>query len=129
MARYWTTPTARQQIRKAIQDTRRKWGQRQAAKYRRDLQAGFQKIADEHTVFNSAHRDGLAEGTDFTLHLVAHRYVDIQAYRGDIIIVGVFHEITDIPARLRELQAAKRHGRLDPGPYIRSPGPHPARLT
>lgn len=102
MARYWTTPTARQQIRKAIQDTRRKWGRRQAVRYRRDLQAGFQKIADEHAAFNSAHRDGLAEGTDLTLHLVAHRYVAFQAYRGDIIIVGVFHENMDIPARLRE---------------------------
>ena len=108
MARYWTTPTARHHIRKAIRDTREKWGLRQAARYRRDLQAGLQKIADEHTAFNSPYRDSLAGGTAFRLHLVAHRYVAFQPYRDDVIVAGVFHETMDIPARLRELHAMTR---------------------
>ena len=109
MARYWTTPTARNQIRNAIQETREKWGPKQAAKYRRDLQAGFQDIADNHQSFNSPHRDELAEGTPFDLHLVKHRYVAFQEHKGDVVIAGVYHESMDIPTRLRELQSLSRH--------------------
>ncbi|MCO5118904.1 MAG: type II toxin-antitoxin system RelE/ParE family toxin [Burkholderiaceae bacterium] len=104
MARYWMTPTARLHVRRAIQETREKWGLHQAGAYRRDLQTGFQKIADEHTTFNAPHREDLAVGTAFTLHLVAHRYVAFQAWRGDVIIAGLFHERMDIPVRLQELQ-------------------------
>lgn len=109
MARYWLTPTANGHYQRAVYDTRQRWGPVQSNKYRAALRAGFQQIADEHTSFNSPHREGLAEGTGFTLQLVAHRYVAFQPYRDDVIIAGVFHESMDIPERLRQLQAMTRN--------------------
>jgi plasmid stabilization system protein ParE len=106
MGRYVTTPTARNHIRRAIKETRDKWGLEQAIKYRRALQAGLQSIAENHPMFNSPRRIELAKDTDFFIHHVEHRYVAFQEHNNDtIIIAGVFHESMDIPVRLKELQA------------------------
>ena len=104
MARYWLTPTANRHYQRALSETRLNWGQAQAVRYRSVLRAGFQEVADNYPSFNSFHREGLAAGTDFRLHLVGHRYVAFQPYRSDVIIAGVFHESMNIPAHLRELQ-------------------------
>lgn len=104
MARYWMTPTAGEHYRKAVSDTKDKWGIVQAEKYRIALKRGFQYIAEKHQSFNSSHRQGLAEGTEFSLHLVEHRYVVFQKYDDGVIIAGIFHESMDIPTRLKELQ-------------------------
>lgn len=106
---YRMTATAEAQLKKAVRDTKQKWGIKQARKYTDDLLAGFQFIAENHEGFNAPHRDGLAEGTAFSLHLIAHRYVAFQAHDQDtIFIAGLFHESMDIPARLRELQTLTR---------------------
>lgn len=109
MARYWVTPTARRHIRAAITETRDTWGNAQASAYRKELIAGLQDIANNHQTFNSPHREDLASGTEFLVHLVAHRYIAYREHsNGDIVIAGVFHERMDIPMRLRELQRLTR---------------------
>lgn len=108
--RYWLTPTARNHIRLAIQETRKNWGSQQALKYRHALQAGLQYIADNHRTFHSPHRDALAAGTTFRLHLMEHRYVAFQKHDDNtIIIIGVFHESMDIPSQLKELRNMAQH--------------------
>jgi plasmid stabilization system protein ParE len=105
MAHYWLTPTANAHYWKIVSDTRQKWGNSQAVKYRSALRAGFQKIADDHKSFHSPHREDLAGGTDFDLHLIEHHYVAFQVRNDQLVIIaGIFHENMDIPARLRELK-------------------------
>lgn len=102
---YHLTPTAESHFWQALADTKRMWGQRQAEKYRLQLLEGFQAIADNHRGFRFVHREALAEGTDFELHLAAQRYVAFQPFEKDsVIIAAMFHERMDIPGRLRELQ-------------------------
>jgi plasmid stabilization system protein ParE len=69
------TATAERQFWDALAETQEKWGQDRAEKYRLDFLAGLQNIADNHHNFRSAYRKKLAEGTDFSIHLVEHRYV------------------------------------------------------
>jgi plasmid stabilization system protein ParE len=107
---YRITSTAREHLKKAVRDTQRTWGAKQARKYNTDFLAGLQYIADNHQTFNSPHRDELADGTAFSIHLVEHRYVAFQEHgKNAIIIAGIFHESMDIPTRLRELQSMARH--------------------
>jgi plasmid stabilization system protein ParE len=102
--RYWMTSTAKLHYRKAISDTRDRWGIHQAHVYRKALTSGFQYIAENHRSFNSPHREWLAGGSGFRLHLIEHRYVVFQEHGDDIIIAAIFHESMDIPRRLKELQ-------------------------
>jgi len=107
---YRLTFTAETHLKKAVRDTKERWGLSQARKYSAGLQAGFQYIADNYTSFNSPHRDDLAEGTGFLIHLVEHRYVAFQPYDDDtIIVVGIFHESMDIPNQLKEIQRMAKH--------------------
>ena len=107
---YRLTKTARGHLEKILRDTARKWGYEQAASYRRALSEGFRYIAENHQNFNSPHREELAEGTDFSIHLVEHHYVSFRVHdAGSVIIAGIFHEKMNIPARLRELQSMSRH--------------------
>jgi plasmid stabilization system protein ParE len=107
---YRMTNTAREHLKKAVRDTQRTWGAKQARKYNADFLSGLQYIADNHTTFNSPHREAMAEGTAFSIHLVEHRYVAFQKHdKNTIIIAGIFHETMDIRARLRELQTMVRH--------------------
>jgi plasmid stabilization system protein ParE len=93
-----------------VRDTQKTWGAKQARRYNTDFLAGLQYIADNHHNFNSPHRDEMADGTDFALHLVEHRYVAFQEHgKNAVIIAGIFHEKMDIPTRLRELQNLARH--------------------
>ncbi len=107
---YRLTRTARAHLEKILRDTARKWGYEQAASYRRALSEGFRYIADNHQNFNSPHREELAEGRDFSVHLVEHHYVSFRVHdAGSVIIAAIFHERVNIPARLRELQSMRRH--------------------
>jgi plasmid stabilization system protein ParE len=106
---FWITPTALNHVRKAIKDTRDKWGHRQAIKYRQSLEKGFYHIAQNHLSFHSPHRDELAEGTPFSLHLVEHHYVVFQKQGDNVVIAGLFHETMDIPSRLKALETMSRH--------------------
>ena len=102
---YYLTDTALVHLEKAIRDTARRWDLDQAATYRDALLNGFQDIAENHKGFNFLHRNDLAKGTDFSLHLVEHHYVAFKAREnGDVIIVGLFYERMNIPVRLKELQ-------------------------
>jgi plasmid stabilization system protein ParE len=104
------TPTAEVHFWEALGDTTRKWGEKQAEKYRLKFLDGLQHIAENHEKFHSSHRDDLAAGTDFSVHLVEHRYVAFQAQnQNTVIIAAIFHESMDIPTRLRELQTMGRH--------------------
>jgi len=48
----------------------------------------------------------MEEGTNFSIHLVEHRYIAFQEHdKNTVIIAGIFHESMDIPSRLKELQA------------------------
>lgn len=106
---YLMTSTAESHFWKALHDTRKKWGQKQAEEYRIKFLDGLQNIADNYQNYNSAHRKNLALGTDFSLHLVEHRYVVFQEIgQNNIIIVGIFHESMDIPRHLRELQESAK---------------------
>lgn len=107
---YRMTATAEAQLKKAVRDTKQAWGIKQARKYAADLLAGFQFIAENHASLNAPHRDELAEGTAFSIHLIGHRYIAFQVHDQDtIIIVGLFHESMDIPTRLKELQGLAQH--------------------
>jgi plasmid stabilization system protein ParE len=93
MACYCLTPTANDHYWKVVSDTRQKWGSTQAVKYRAALRTGFQKIADDHKSFHSPHREGLARGTDFDLHLIEHHYVAFQVRNDQLVIIaGIFHK-------------------------------------
>ncbi|CAL4870004.1 Toxin ParE (plasmid) [Asticcacaulis sp. MM231] len=107
---YRLTLTAETHLKKAVRDTKERWGIAQARKYSAALLAGFQHIAENHEGFNSPHRDDLAAGTGFLIHLVEHRYIAFQPYDKDtIIIIGIFHESMDMPNRLKELQHMTRY--------------------
>lgn len=107
---YRMTNTAREHLKRAVRDTHEKWGLQQARKYNAAFLAGLQYIADNHHRFNSPHRDELAEGSAFSIHLVEHRYVAFQKHDDHtVIIAGIFHENTDITSRLKELQTMARH--------------------
>lgn len=106
---YLMTSTAEGHFWKALHDTRKKWGERKAEEYRFKFLAGLQNIADNYQNYNSSHRKNLALGTDFSLHLVEHRYVVFQVTsQENIIIVGIFHESMDIPRHFRELQESTK---------------------
>ncbi|MEI7668939.1 MAG: type II toxin-antitoxin system RelE/ParE family toxin [Pseudomonadota bacterium] len=103
---YCMTETAENHFWKALHESKQKWGHKRAAKYRVDFLKGLQHIAESHQTFNSPHREELSEGTEFSIHLVEHRYVAFQEYdKNTIIIVGIFHENMDISTRLKELQS------------------------
>jgi plasmid stabilization system protein ParE len=107
---YRMTATAEGHFWKILRESKQKWGYQRAEKYRTDLLRGFQHIADTHPYSRTPHRDAMAEGTIFSIHLVAHRYVVFQEYdKNTIIICGLFHESMDIPTRLKELQNLTRH--------------------
>ena len=102
---YRMTPTAEAHFWQALRDTKEKWGKQKAEKYRVKFLAELQNLADNHPFTPTAHRKKLAAGTTFSLHLIEHRYVVFQECdKNTLIIVGIFHESMDIPARLRELQ-------------------------
>ena len=108
-SRYHLTPTAQKHVREAMHETRQRWGTNQAKKYRADFENGLQHLAENHPRLRTPHREALAEGTDFSLHLIEHRYVAYQPYgENDIIIAGIFHESMDMPRHLRDLQSMTR---------------------
>jgi plasmid stabilization system protein ParE len=103
--KYHTTATAESHFWEALRNTKEFWGEKQAEKYRIKFLQGLQYIADNHQKIHSYHRKKLAEGTDFSLHLVEQRYVVYQTHdKYNVIIAGIFHEQMDIPKRLEELQ-------------------------
>jgi plasmid stabilization system protein ParE len=107
---YRMTHTARDHLREAVRDTQKKWGQKQASRYNIAFFDGLQRLANNHHRLRSPHRDELVEGTDFSIHLIQHRYVAFQPHNPTtIIIAGIFHESMDIPTKLRELQQMARH--------------------
>ena len=71
-ARFHLTETARAHLKSAVRETHRRWGSSQAKVYSSTLRAGFQFIADNHPTLPTSHREALAEGTHFRLHLVGH---------------------------------------------------------
>jgi plasmid stabilization system protein ParE len=104
------TATARNHLKKAVRDTKRIWGARQARKYNTDFLDGLQHLANNHHTFHAHHRAEMANGTDFCLDLIEHRYVAFQVHNENtIIIAGIFHEKMDIPTRLKELQRMAQH--------------------
>jgi plasmid stabilization system protein ParE len=106
---YHLTATADQHFWDALQYTREQWGGLQARAYRLELLEAFQYIAENHSRLRTPHREGLAEGTDFSLHLAGHRYIAFVPHeRYHVIIAGIFHESMDIPAHLKKLQLLSR---------------------
>lgn len=104
------TPTAEAHFWKALRETRQQWGPAQAETYRQRLLSGFQQIAEHHRSLRTAHREALAAGTAFHVHLIEHRYVVFQEYDEEtVIVVGIFHERMDIPARIKELERLTKH--------------------
>ena len=107
---YRMTATAERAFWQALQDSKRNWGRKRAEQYRLDFLAGLQRLANNHQRLRSPHRDELVEGTDFSIHLIQHRYVAFQPHNPTtIIIASIFHESMDIPTKLRELQQMARH--------------------
>ena len=103
---YLMTPTAEAHFWNALRDTQLRWGNIQAEKYRVQFLTGLQDIAENHRSFHSSYRKKLAEGTDFLVHLVRHRYVAfVEHNEHTVIIAAIFHENMDIPTRLRELKS------------------------
>lgn len=108
--RFYLTEGAIYDYRKAAYESARDFGKAQSAIYRKQLREGFQKIADNHENLKNHHREELAEGTTFKLHLVQHHYVAYQVCDGkNVIIAAVLPESMDIPGKLRTLQTMDRH--------------------
>jgi len=107
---YRLTATAQEQLKKALRETLQRWGIQKAKKYSAEMLNGFQYIAENYQNLTYPHRVELAKASEFSLHLIGHRYVAFQPHNKDsIIIVGIFHESMDMPARLKELQTLTRH--------------------
>lgn len=105
-AKYLLTRTASEQYRRIIVETSNRFGVVQAQKYRAALRDGFKKLAAKQLIPLSPHREELAYGTGFYLHLIEHHYVAVAVSNNKtIIIAAIFHERMDIPSRLKELQA------------------------
>ena len=112
MSRYkfHLTETAFRQLDDIVYKTALDRGPDQAEKYKQQQLAGFDKIAQEHMTMRTEHREKLAKGTDFKVHLVEHHYAAYQSHdQHNVIIAGVFHERMDIPTQLRELKGMTRH--------------------
>lgn len=102
---YRMTATAEAHFHRALKDTQQRWGRAQAEIYRLAFLEGLATLAKTHETLRTRHREALAAGTDFMIHLIEHRYVAFQVHnKNTIIIAGVFHESMDIPNRLREYQ-------------------------
>ncbi|MGJ7582562.1 type II toxin-antitoxin system RelE/ParE family toxin [Variovorax sp. RHLX14] len=103
---YCLTRTALSHFEEVIRETARRWGWRQAESYRDALLAGFDGIAKDNLASRPSRRQAIAQGTDFSLHLVEHHYVCfIRRDHASVIVAGLFHERMNIPVRLKELQA------------------------
>jgi plasmid stabilization system protein ParE len=104
--RFHLTAGAIRDYRKAGYESARDFGTAQSQKYRKQLRKGFQHIADEHHRLRTPHREALAEGTEFKIHLVQHHYVVYIIHdTWNVIIVAVLPESMDIPNRLIALRA------------------------
>jgi toxin ParE1/3/4 len=102
--RYHMTTTARDHLTEAVRDTKRKWGASQARKYGSDFQVGLQNLAKNHGMLRATFREVITQATEFRVHRIEHRYVVFQEHDAhNLIIVGIFHERMDIPARIGEL--------------------------
>jgi len=108
-ANWRITNTALVHLEEVVKRTAFRWGYGQAVKYHSLLKIGFQEIAEHYGSFNNPHRDKLAEGTDFGLHLVEHHYVAFKVHKLQIVIItGIFHEKVNIPIHLKRLQKMTR---------------------
>lgn len=102
--RFHITPTAREHLKQAVKETKRTWGVAQSKRYNEAFLSGLENLAKNHRSVGTGHRAAMAQGTDFRLHLMEHRYVVFQPHdEYNIIIAGIFHERMDIPARVQEL--------------------------
>ena len=103
---YLLTRTALSHLEKVIRETARRWEWRQAESYRDALLAGFRDIAENSPSLRFSHRQTLAQGTAFSLHLVEHHYVCFtRSVNATVIVARLFHERMNIPVRLKELQS------------------------
>ena len=110
--RFHLTESAIRDYRKAAYESARDFGKAQSDKYRRQLREGFQRIADEHPKLRTQHREDLAAGTPFKIHLVRRHYIVYQVHdRANIILVAVLPESMDLPTRLKELERLTRDER------------------
>ncbi len=108
-AKYLLTRTAAEQYRRIIIETANRFGVSHAQKYRAALRDGFKKIAANQVIPLSPHREELADGTGFYIHLIGHHYVVIVSVESKaIIIAAIFHERMDIPSRLKELKSKSK---------------------
>jgi toxin ParE1/3/4 len=102
--RFHMTATARGHLKEAVRETKRKWGAAQARKYTTDFLFGLQNLAKNHAMLRASFRKIMTEGTQFRVHRLEHRYVVFQEHDAyNLIIVGIFHEKMDVPARIQEL--------------------------
>jgi toxin ParE1/3/4 len=102
--RYHMTATAEEHFFSALDETKQKWGSKQAEKYRLAFLTGLQNLAKNHTMLRATFRQSMTDGTEFRLHRMEHRYVVFHEHDAyNLIVVGIFHEKMDIPARIREL--------------------------
>lgn len=106
MGTFIMTATAEETFWDVIDETLERWGVRQADKYLDQLVGGFQYIADHHETLGNPHRYTLTKGTQFSVHLVVHRYIAYVVRKdGTVIIAGLFYERMDIPACLKDLES------------------------
>lgn len=102
--KFYLTTTAREQIKIAVRDAKKIWGQTRAEKYNADFQAGLDKLAQTHTMLRGTFRSYMTQGTPFHIHRLEQHYVVFVEHDAlNLIIVGVFHEKMDLPSRLHEL--------------------------
>jgi toxin ParE1/3/4 len=107
--KFHMTKTARDHLKDAVRETKRKWGAALARKYGGDFQLGLQKLAKNHAILRATFRQIMTEGTEFRVHRLEHRYVVFQEHDlYNLIIVGIFHEKMDVPARIQELAMMTR---------------------
>lgn len=106
---YVLSITARKHIHDILRKTREAWGIEQAEKYYGLLKKGFFYIAENKNALRSLHRDELAVGTKYRLHLVAHHYVVFEIVDDCVVISALFHESMDVHVHLLELQRTQKN--------------------
>jgi toxin ParE1/3/4 len=93
-------PAARARIVEMWDYTEKKWGEKQADKYVRDIVEGINSLSKEKRRWKPV-RDKVLSGVFYARH--RHHYIFFREFsNGTIGIISILHENMDIPSRLKE---------------------------
>jgi plasmid stabilization system protein ParE len=100
---------ARDHLKSAINDTRKRWGAKQARDYNAAFLAGLDFLANNHHRLRSRHHEMTVDGVSYRTYKLLQRYVIYQEYGVEhLIISSISHERMNVPQRLFELAELSR---------------------